>query len=591
MVSDDFDKACKKAVGAICTSSLSPEEKANVLCHVAAMLKLPCSVIDSAIFSDTLVPPDPETPDVSDEAFADLADLVCPAILQAPLLTALHVLLPALATVAEYHCCWIMDLGFRTEHKLDYLFEVTWEYLHPRQVSLAPYPVDIPPTPPSFTGNPDVPLVDSSSLPLTSAEIFGHLMAINTTDNGSSLEESHDQMPTPHPLEKGKMCATDPVTPSPLPAPNEPPIELVSPAVTSAVPQGTSAGAPGAPPGAVGRTGKTGKAKKGASFADITAKAAKKPSGAELPRQQSKITQHFQPAATAKPAKPPPPPVRPSIVLSLTNHTLTLTLQSHADSVIVPMLVEAMNRDLAASPTHASIRVSTAKWTPKGNLVVFAGPSISCKTLFLALPLLTQSVSQALPDDLAISSCLNVKWGKVLINLVPTGVIEGHPHVHLPATCWQVLIDNNPSLHPLKVCQLPSWVRRPSLFKLGSQSSLVLAYEDPDDLVMQSILAQHYLYAFRAQCKVVKWHQAPPSPIRHVHQQAVKVAQAQANQQGLTLPKTSAVVKPVSARSQHHDGASMSKVAPALLQPSSKCPPSSLPDDPAGKHLHTSSPV
>ena len=123
-------------------------------------------------------------------------------------------------------------------------------------------------------------------------------------------------------------------------------------------------------------------------------------------------------------------------MLSLTNHTLTSILQSYADSMVVPALVKAMNCNLATSPTCASVRVSTAKWTPKGNLVVFAGPGVSHETLFLTLPLLTQSVSQALPDDLAFSSCLNVKWGKVLINLVPTGIVEGHPHAHLPATCW-----------------------------------------------------------------------------------------------------------------------------------------------------------
>ena len=341
-------------------------------------------------------------------------------------------------------------------------------------------------------------------------------MAINAADDSSSLEESHDWTPMPHPLEKGKMYATDPVTPSPLPAPLKPPIELVSPAITSAAPQGASARALGAPPGAVGWMGKTGKAKKGASFADVTAKATKKPSRAELPYQQSRITQHFQPATTTKLAKPPPPPTRPSVMLSLMNHILALTLQSHADSVIVPMLIEAINHDLATSPTHARVRVSAAKWMPKGNLVMFAGPGISCKTLFLTLPLLTQSVSWALLDDLVISSHLNIKWGKVLINSVPTSIIEGHPHAYLPVTCWQVLINNNPSLCPLKVCQLPSWVQHPSLFKPGLQSSLVLAYKDPDGSVIQSILAQCHLYAFGAQCKVVKWCQAPPSPIRHV---------------------------------------------------------------------------
>ena len=111
--------------------------------------------------------------------------------------------------------------------------------------------------------------------------------------------------------------------------------------------------------------------------------------------------------------------------------------------------------------------------------------------------------------------------------------------------------------------------------------------EHPDP----SNLAQRYLYAFGAQCKVVKWRQAPPSPVRRAHQQAVKVARAQANQQGLTPPKTPAVTEPVSARSRHRDGASTSKVAPASLQPSSKRPPSSPPDDPVGKRSRASSPV
>jgi len=150
-----------------------------------------------------------------------------------------------------------------------------------------------------------------------------------------------------------------------------------------------------------------------------------------------------------RPSKPPPPPVQPSIVLSLTYYTLTSTLQSHADSVMAPALVDAMNHTLSSSPTHASIQVSAAKWTPKGNLVMFSGPGVSRKTLFHALPILTSAVSQALPEDPAISSCLNVKWGKVLINSVPTGIVKGHPHAHASATCWQVLIDNNPSLRNL----------------------------------------------------------------------------------------------------------------------------------------------
>ena len=318
MVSGNFAKCHSRVIAALrdpgnkLGDPLSHKKNIEISRQVSVTLKLPCSVLNGAIFTDTLVPPlsSPEPKGNPDEAFGDLSDLICPALLQAPLLTALRVLLPALASMAKLHGHWIMDPCFYAKHKLDYLFKVTWEYLQPHQVSLAPYPVDIPPTPPSYIGNPDIPLVDSSSLPLTSAEIFSHLMAVDATDNSSPSGESCNQMPTPRPLEKGKMHTYDPVTPSPLPAPLEPPIELVSPAVTSVVPQGMSAGAPwGPPPGAVGQTGKTCKAKKGtSSFTDVTAKAAKKPGRAKLPCQQSKITQHFQPAATAKLAKPPPSP-------------------------------------------------------------------------------------------------------------------------------------------------------------------------------------------------------------------------------------------------------------------------------------------
>ena len=84
--------------------------------------------------------------------------------------------------------------------------------------------------------------------------------------------------------------------------------------------------------------------------------------------------------------------------------------------------------------------------------------------------------------------------------------------MHSPPTCWQVLIDNNPSLRHLKVCQLPSWVHRPSLFKPRSQSSLVLAFEDPDGMIAPSLICVHYVDAFGAQCWVMAWRQPPPLP-------------------------------------------------------------------------------
>jgi len=190
--------------------------------------------------------------------------------------------------------------------------------------------------------------------------------------------------------------------------------------------------------------------------------------------------------------------------------------KAKADSILAPALVEVCNDALASDPIHTNVRVSTVKWTPTGNLVMFAGPGVSHNALFSASHLLTTTISRALPDDPKISSCLNVKWGKVLINSVPTGVIEGHPHAHLPPTCWQVIIDNNPSFHNLKVCQLPSWVYHPSLFTLGLSSSLVLTFEDPDGTIAPSLICACNMYAFRAQCRIKAWKQPPLSPAKHV---------------------------------------------------------------------------
>ena len=190
-------------------------------------------------------------------------------------------------------------------------------------------------------------------------------------------------------------------------------------------------------------------------------------------------------------------------MLSLMHHMLTSTLKAAAAMVLAPALVEVSNTALAATPQYAHVRVSAAKWTPKGNLVVFAGPGVSYDALYSAIPLINSAVSKALLEDPRISTCLNFKWGKVLINSVPTGVIKGHPTMHSPTTCWQVLLDNNPSLfRHLKVCQLPSWVWRPSLFQLGSSLSLVFSFEDLDGTIAPTLIKARNVYTFGAQCHV-----------------------------------------------------------------------------------------
>ena len=215
--------------------------------------------------------------------------------------------------------------------------------------------------------------------------------------------------------------------------------------------------------------------------------------------------------ASAKPPKPTLPPPRPSLVLSLIGHTFDTTLKTQA-GILAPGLVSVCNDALAAVPTFASVRVSACRWMPKGNLVVFAGPDTSRDQLSAASHLLTTAVAASLPDASArVSSHLNVRWGKVLINGVPTGVLEGSPAAHSPSSCLQELLEHNSSLRPLKVTQLPSWVRPPRLFQPGSSSSLVVAFEDPDGAIAPSLIAARHFFCFRAHVTVRRWRQPPPS--------------------------------------------------------------------------------
>jgi len=96
-------------------------------------------------------------------------------------------------------------------------------------------------------------------------------------------------------------------------------------------------------------------------------------------------------------------------LLALTHHMLSTTLKAKVVSILAPILVKVCNDALASDPIHANVQVSAVKWTPKGNLVMFAGPRVSCDALFATSHLLTTAISQALPDDPKISSCLNVK--------------------------------------------------------------------------------------------------------------------------------------------------------------------------------------
>ena len=128
-------------------------------------------------------------------------------------------------------------------------------------------------------------------------------------------------------------------------------------------------------------------------------------------------------------------------------------------------------------PAKPAPQGTSKTWTPKGNLVVFARPDMSRDQLSATSHLLTSAVATSLPDvSMHISSRLNVRWGKVLVNRVHIGITDDSSAAHSPSVCLQDLLENNPSLRPLKVTQLPSWVWAPRLFQPGSSSSLVFFF-------------------------------------------------------------------------------------------------------------------
>ncbi|KAN0114220.1 hypothetical protein V8E52_006870, partial [Russula decolorans] len=55
-------------------------------------------------------------------------------------------------------------------------------------------------------------------------------------------------------------------------------------------------------------------------------------------------------------------------------------------------------------------------------------------------------------------------------------------------------------------------VRKPTTYKIGDHSSLVVAFEDPDGSQRRSILSSHQLYLLGVRAKVSRWKEMPRPP-------------------------------------------------------------------------------
>jgi len=195
-------------------------------------------------------------------------------------------------------------------------------------------------------------------------------------------------------------------------------------------------------------------------------------------------TKHVSFAATAASALPKLAPAPwPSLVLSIPSASLANSLLAQS-TLHVDVAAFVCMEALGTHPSFADVWVSAARWTPKGNLVIFGGPDTLQEHLLSASHILSTAILAKLSTSAppSISACANVKWGKVLISSVPLGSSAQGPASSV--ACHSSLVENNPFYKALKVTQMPSWVRKPSSYNpMQTSLSLIVAFEDPDSMI------------------------------------------------------------------------------------------------------------
>jgi len=158
---------------------------------------------------------------------------------------------------------------------------------------------------------------------------------------------------------------TSPAPPGPLPTPSPlPPTCLPVPAAMPK-PKLTQPTAPCPKPVPAERQGgpKPPQGKPGPSVGEGTMGAGVEKQKAQVP-PQGKGT--FQLTSYAAATVAPGLPMRASLIVSLSHSTASIHLCTQA-SLAPALLVSVCNDALVKTPHHANVRISTTRWTPKGN--------------------------------------------------------------------------------------------------------------------------------------------------------------------------------------------------------------------------------
>jgi hypothetical protein len=165
------------------------------------------------------------------------------------------------------------------------------------------------------------------------------------------------------------------------------------------------------------------------------------------------------------------------------------------------------------NPTQ--VCTAAARWTAKGNLVIWGGANTMASQIAAALPHFAKALQASL-SAMATSAPQspptihnNIKWSKLCINAVPTGKTDTLEACS-PEQVHTALASENPAYATLTIMQLPSWVRNPASYAQGSSSSLSFAFEDPDGSNAQHLLRLRTMYAFGHVITVKRWKDTPP---------------------------------------------------------------------------------
>ncbi|KAH8997737.1 hypothetical protein EDB86DRAFT_2828823 [Lactarius hatsudake] len=186
-------------------------------------------------------------------------------------------------------------------------------------------------------------------------------------------------------------------------------------------------------------------------------------------------------------------PARPSLILTPASgsspaqavHKTPSELCTHLNNVLLELFPGSS--------------LSATQWTKNNNLVIIAGPDTTSHHLQKVSAVLSHAVSHFIAADsshpIPITAKENVCWSHLMINNIPTGVSPSCG-AYSPSECQDALTCDNPTYRTLRLTRLPSWVKHPNSYAIGSSSSLAVSFEDPTGDALRTLLAQKCLFAF-----------------------------------------------------------------------------------------------